>query len=146
MNSKYTVEQRATNRWQVDFISERGEKISVEFEKCETPIGKLTKKSLMSQWVARGWLPAPLATHWHISVYAYEANGFCYGWYNPTIKEEFYREYNCEKKEYEENSRNVINFDWMLEATEQNAEKIFAEILRMANNDIKKVIDKSQLL
>ena len=143
-SSNYTVEQRAAARWQVDFISKLGEKISVEFEKCVTP-EKLTKNSLMAQWVAHGWLPTPLPSHWVVNVYAYEKNGFCHSWYNPTIKEEFYREYNCELKEYEENSRNVINFAWVLEATEQNAKKIFAKILKMANNGIKKITNKKEI-
>lgn len=143
-NIKYEVEQRAESCWQIDFTSERGEKISVEFDKSVTP-EKLTKSNLMYIWVKEGYLPELLPSRWVVRVYAYEENGFCYGWYNPTIKEEFYREYNCERKDYEEKSRNVINFDWVLEATEQNAKKIFAEIFKMANNGIKKIIDKSAI-
>ena len=143
-NNKYKVQQESDNRWLVSFKSKRGEQVTVEFERIITP-EKRSKNDLMAQWVAHGFLPAILPTRWHISTWAYDKDGNCFGWYNPTIKEQFYKDWNHDRQEYELNSRNVINFDWMLEATEQNAQKIFAEVLRMANDGIKIIQDKTAI-
>lgn len=55
-------------------------------------------------------------------VYATDSAG-CWGRYNPTTKL------------HESGKRLVLDFDWMLPATNENRDKILAEIIRRANKE-----------
>lgn len=133
----YEVERVANNRYQISFKSANNMPIIVELAKVETP-AKLTKSDLMYAWVKNQWLAKPLATWWNIQVYAYDEKGYCWGWYNPQ-EIDYKRTSKTTGKVIENRMR--ICFDWMLEATEQNAKKILDEIVSRANADIKTVCD-----
>lgn len=120
----YTVEQLAGARWYVTSETNNGKKIIIEFCKNTTP-EKLTKNSMMYLWKKNGYIKEILPDYWTIHTYVYDDSGDCWGWYNPTIKDSA------------DGKRFVTNFDWLLEATEENARKLFGEVERMARDGIK---------
>lgn len=67
-----------------------------------------------------GFINRILENWWNIQVYVTDSDGRCRGAYNPTSKLS------------EDGKRMVINFAWMLEATEENAKKLFDEVERLA--------------
>lgn len=135
------VEERAEGRrWLYTFSekNEKGELIQVELSKCE-PDNKLGS-SLPRLWAKNGFIDRVLESYWCVDTYATEENGNCYGRYNPQVmdKVEVTTEgyYNKEKDEYENREvkkcRHVLNFDWLLEPTEENLIKLLEEVERRA--------------
>lgn len=86
----------------------KGETIQVEFTKCSGSLSELWKKN--------GYTYTALKTWWGVHVYATDNNNNCYNRYNPTITK-------CANK---------LNFEWVLEATEENRNKILEEIKKRA--------------
>ena len=119
--TRYTVDILAETRFLITFEaqSKKNEKIAVEFSKC-TNSG--TKYSLPYLWKKNGYTDKLLETYWSVNVFATEdgGNGTCYGRYNPTTKIA------------ENGKRMVLDFDWLLEATEENAAKLLHEVERRA--------------
>lgn len=93
----------------------RGERIVVELCRCENPGGS---NSLPVLWNKNGHTSTVLDDWWGVQVYAYDSEGNCWGRYNPTEKHDV--------------PRPVIDFKWMLSATEENREKLLREIERRA--------------
>lgn len=117
---KIKIEEMAKNtRWFVTFeeLNSKGEEIIIEFSRCTNPGGK---NSLPYLWKKNGFINRILENWWNIQVYVTDSDGRCRGAYNPTSKLS------------EDGKRMVINFAWMLEATEENAKKLFDEVERLA--------------
>lgn len=117
---KIKVDEMVKNtRWFVTFeeLNSKGEEISIEFSRCTNPGGK---NSLPYLWKKNGFINRILENWWSIQVYVTDSDGRCRGAYNPTSKLS------------EDGKRMVINFAWMLEATEENAKKLFNEVERLA--------------
>lgn len=117
---KIKIEEMAKNtRWFVTFeeLNSKGEEIVVEFVRCTNPGGN---NSLPYLWKKNGFIDRILESWWSIQVYVTDSVGRCRGSYNPTSKLS------------EDGKRMIINFDWMLEATEENAKKLFDEVERLA--------------
>lgn len=82
----------------------------------------------MSEWVKGKIFKEPFAW-WVVRVYVTNKNdGLCYGKYNPQEKREVLRD----NKGKIWLSHNIINFDWVLPATEENKNKIIREVSRLA--------------
>lgn len=90
--------------------NKNGERIDVELSRINSECS-----SIMNSWIKKGRIPKALPTWWSISVYATDKDGNCYGRYNPQELPNF-----------------NINFDWVLEGTEENRIKILEEIERLA--------------
>lgn len=105
MNSKGTREFYCFND-----RNSKGERIEVEFVKVENDY----KEHLINVWYKKGFIKEQLENYWHVTVYAYDKEGTCYGKYNPQILPRGTK----------------INFDWILEATEENKELILHEIIK----------------
>jgi hypothetical protein len=90
----------------------KGERIEVEFVKVENDY----KGHLINVWYKKGFIKERLKSYWHVTVYAYDKEGACWGRYNPQIL----------------SGVTKINFDWVLEATEENKERILHEIIKRA--------------
>lgn len=90
-----------------------GERLVVELIRCEDSGGR---SSLPALWAKAGYTRERLSDYWAVSTYATEQDGSCWGRYNPTVKAGTHR----------------LDFDWVLPATEENAERILAEIARRA--------------
>lgn len=117
---KIKVEEMAKDtRWYVTFEERnaKDEEILVEFSRCTNPGGK---NSLPYLWKKNGFINRILENWWGVQVYVTDSDGKCRGAYDPTSKLS------------EDGKRMVINFGWMLEATEENAKKILEEIERQA--------------
>lgn len=111
---KYTIEERVKGRiWYVEFEdrNQLGEKILVEFSYCENS-GSV--HSLPNMWYKSGRIDRVLENYWSISTFATDKNGMCLGRYNPQHK------------------KFKIDFEWMLEATEENAAKLLREVEKRA--------------
>lgn len=106
----YKVEKLAATRELYTFEerNSKGEKIQVEFIK--------SSGSLAQIWFEKGYTDKLLNTYWSVDVFATQENGLCLGKYNPTIKPR----------------TNKLNFKWVLEATEENKQKLLNEIIKRA--------------
>ena len=121
MKRNYTVEKRSAYRELITFegVNSKNEKIQLELTRCESE-GKAG--SLPYLWKKNGRMDRILKNWWCLSTFATEdaGNGSCWGRYNP------------QDKISEDGKRRVIDFGWMLEATEENREKLIAEVERLA--------------
>lgn len=90
----------------------KGERIEVEFTKVEND----HKEHLINIWYKKGFIKEKLENYWHVAVYVYDKEGTCYGKYNPQILP----------------GGTKINFEWVLEAKEENKERILHEIIKRA--------------
>ena len=114
----YTIEQMAEKRWFLRFTdtNNKGETLTIELSKCEDSD---FSKSLPKLWAKGGYIDRVLETYWSIQTYVKDSEGRSWGMYNP------------QHKLNEEKTRMVINFDWMLEATEENKERLINEVYRL---------------
>lgn len=87
----------------------KGERIEIEFTKVEND----REKYLINIWYKKGFIKEKLENYWHVIVYVYDKEGNCYGKYNPQILH-----------------GTKINFDWILEGTEENKDLILHEIIK----------------
>lgn len=92
----------------------KGERIEVEFTKVENDY----KGHFINLWYKKGFIKEPLENYWNVMVYAYDKEGNCYGRYNPQVLPHGTK----------------INFDWILEATEENKKRILHEIIKRTYN------------
>ena len=83
------------------------ETMTIEIVHCENPGGK---NSLPYLWYKEGLTDKVMETYIGCNTYVYDSENGCYGGYNVTEKYD--------------GKRNVINFDWLLEDTEENRKKI----------------------
>ena len=90
--------------------NKNGECIEVELSRIRA------ESSSIMEWVKNGSIPKALPTWWSIDLYVTDKDGNCYGRYNPQELPKSHK----------------INFDWVLEGTEENRIKILEEIERLA--------------
>ena len=115
----------------------RGERIVVELTKVENDLED--NKTIINRWYKKGWITEKLSSYWSVTVYAYDGEGNCFGRYNPQVKiEEGVREAMVDGKLVPVPGP-VIYFDWIFEATPENAAKLFNEIERRAFGEIEEV-------
>jgi len=133
MKKDFTVEQVGKNRWFYTFtdLNAKGEKVMIEFVKCVPDL--TNKNSLPYLWQKAGYTDKLLETYWSIEVYVYDTEGNCWGRYNPQVKLS------------EDRKRHVINFDWLLEATEENKQKLIDEVYRLASSVTGKTATEEKL-
>lgn len=114
-----TTEQKITGtRIEVNFTekNKKGERMMMYITKCEC--GDY-QNALPRLWHKHGYIDRILPTYWHLETFVYDKKDNCYGRYNPQI---IFK------------NRPILNFDWMLEATEENKEKLIQEVLRRFNS------------
>ena len=113
----YTLEDRFTQTLvHVKGKNEKDETMLIEISHCKNPGGK---HSLPHLWYKNGWLPRVFDTYLCCQTYITDSEGNCFGKYNPTIKLS------------DDGKRNVINFDWMMEDTPENMQKIINACIRL---------------
>lgn len=107
----------------------KNREVRVYFHKVETEPGK--SYDLMTAWVKAGYMKRHLPSYWTVSVeveddgLTWNGNKFGYG------LDKDYRRYDDKGKLVE--SHYVIDFDWILEATEDNKQLLLNEIKRRIN-------------
>lgn len=108
---EYTIEkmnQKGTREfYHFNDRNYKGERIEIEFTKIENDKGHL-----INLWYKEGFIKEKLENYWHVEVYVYDEKGNCYGKYNP------------------QTHGTKINFDWIIEATKENKERILNEIIK----------------
>lgn len=117
---KYEIEDKycVGNITWIKVIGENAKKetIKIELTHCTNPGGK---NSLPYLWYKNGWTNKIMETYIGCHTYVEDSEGNCWGAYNPT------------EKRSEDGKRNVINFEWLLEDTEENRQKIIDECIRL---------------
>lgn len=110
MTEKYTVEEMAPTRWfyYCNEKNAKGERLLVEVEKIIVNLED--KKEAMNLWKKEGVIKNAFPTWWSIHNYVHDTEGNGFKAYNPTVK------------------GSTLNFDWMLEATEENLNLILEEV------------------
>lgn len=118
LKKEYTIKQSAETVWWYEFTkpNAKGETLIIELSLCTNSGGS---HALPVLWKKNGYIDRVLETYWNIEVYVTDTEGASWGRYNPQTKLS------------EDGKRLVINFDWMLEATEENKEKILNEVYRL---------------
>ena len=101
-------------------VNFKGETLLMDITKCTNPGGK---NSLPYLWKQHGYTKEIMETWWSVSTYVTDKDGNCRHAYNPTlvIKKEVHKGkvLTC---------RPCINFEWLLEATEENKKKLLNEV------------------
>lgn len=108
-------------------INEKGETLLVNIHQCEMDFDH--KYGLGYLWKREGRIDGSFKTWWNIDCYVYRnVDGWntCHGGYNP--QEMTYR--SKPDRDGHVCIRPVIDFDWMLEDTNENLERILNEIYR----------------
>lgn len=105
--------RRLVRTW--DEPNAKGERIEAELTLCESRRGK---GSLMALWKKKCYVDRFMEAWWSVDVYCYDEDGYCWARYNPTVKPG--------------GAGFVFDFDWLLEGTPENIEKLTAEIERRA--------------
>lgn len=113
---RYTTEKQGETRVIYSFKKncKSGGKLIVDVCKCEPD--NTHANSLPNLWKNHGYMDHVLPNYWSLDVFAYDKKGNCWGRYNPQIIPK----------------TNKINFDWMMEATEENLNKLLEEVCRLA--------------
>lgn len=116
----YTINKERSNEFvtwiTVNEPNAKGETLIIELHRCTNPKGK---NALPELWKKHGYIDRVLDTYIGIDTYCTDSEGNCYGRYNPQTKLS------------DDGKRNVINFDWMFEDTEENEQKLIDEVLRL---------------
>ena len=95
--------------------SAKQETMVIELIHCENPGGK---NSLPYLWWKAGYTDKIMETYLSVRTYVHDSEYGCYGSYNP------------QSKHSEDGKRQVINFDWLLEDTEENEKKLIEECIK----------------
>ena len=100
----------------------KGEAMTVELNRCEPD--NSSKKSLPNLWKKSGYIDRVLENYLVLHTYVEDENG-CWDKYNPQTKPcTRYEKGKCVE------SIKVINFEWMFEATPDNAMRLLNEVER----------------
>lgn len=114
----YTVEKYTETLTKI-YITEPNKKhetLMMEIHECTNSGGK---NSLPYLWYKAGYSDRILNTYLSIDTSCTDSEGNCWHRYNPQTKRS------------DNGKRNVINFDWMLENTEENKQKLINEVIRL---------------
>ena len=114
---EYVEERIMKNMWRYTFVDKnnKGESLVVVLHRLITDMED--KKTLPNLWKKEGYIEDVKATYWHVETYAEDTENNCFMGYNPQVKAE--------------DKRRVINFEWILEGTEENRQKILGEIYNL---------------
>lgn len=115
---EYTIEKYTDSLTKI-YVTESNQKketLIIEISECTNPGGK---NSLPYLWYKAGYTDKILETYLCIHTYCTDSEGNCFNRYNP------------QSKRSDDGKRNVINFGWMFENTEENKRKLINEVIRL---------------
>ena len=123
MNHSYTVKDISCGReirmrYEFEDKNAKGEEIVVVLISCTRAPGSRSRPII---WKNHGYIDRVLDSWIGVYVYVTSEDGTCRRDYNPQ----------------ESGKGNKINFDWMLEDTPENRDRIIAEICRRAFEEVK---------
>lgn len=120
---KTTIEKRefVAESYIVRFAEKnrKNEMMEMWVTRCENHGGH---NSLPNIWHRHGYTESILPNYWTVETFCYDENGNCFGLYNP------------QHKLHESGGRYVINFDYMLEATEANRDILINAVVKLFEN------------
>lgn len=100
----------------------RGERVIVEVSECYPFSAKgWGKNDLHKLWAKKGCTDGVLPNYLSTHTYVYDPDGTCWMGYDPQILKSW------------DGQRYVINFDWMLPVSDENRDRLLAEVVRRAN-------------
>ena len=100
----------------------RGERVIVEVSECYPFSAKgWGKNDLPTLWAKKGWTDGVLPNYLSIHTYVYSPGETCWIGYNPQTRKAW------------DGERDVINFDWILPVSDENRNRLLAEVVRRAN-------------
>lgn len=102
-------------------LTPSGEQITIELARVDG------NSLLMARWIRERKLPAFLSSWWSVTVYATDQGGTCREKYNPQNETAPVMYFNKPI-----GTHTVMNFDWVLEATEESKIRIIQEVERLA--------------
>lgn len=110
---KFTSEKRSRTRTVISFNepNSKGEKIDCEID----IIANDCDNSIVNTWYEHGWIEHPFMNYINMNTYITNKDGDCRGRYNPTITKD-----------------GKVNFDWVLNATQSNLDKLMKEFVTRA--------------
>lgn len=100
--------------WDYPTLNKKGERLVLEVCCC---YNENSPHSLPVLWYKNGWTDRLILNYLNVRPYIYDKDGNCYGRYDFV-------------KLSADGKRQVIDFDWLFEATTENLEKLIKEILR----------------
>lgn len=103
--------------WDYPKLNKKGESLTVEVNSC---YNEKSPRCLPVLWHKNGWTDRLILNYWSVRSYVHDQDGNCYGRYDFI-------------KLSDDGKRRVIDFDWILENTTENLEKMIAEMLRRFN-------------
>ena len=121
----FIKKEMATHRafYELEETNKKGEKISVEI--TEIFVDNTNTNNLPNLWLKHGYTNKLYNSYLCVNCYVTDKDGNCWERYNPTIK------LSDDKK------RNVINFDYLMEVSEENKEKLLKEIYKRFMRGVK---------
>lgn len=116
-NIRYRVEKRTENITLYFFEekNKKGESLLVEVSICHAE----GKNSLPYLWYKEGWTEKEMNDYFCVHTYVTDTEGNCCGRYNVTTKLS------------EDGKRRVIDFDWIIEPTQENIEKALKAVYEL---------------
>lgn len=103
--------------WKYPSKNKKGESLTLEVNAC---YNEKSPRCLPVLWYKNGYTDRLILNYWSVRPYVRDKDGNSWGRYDFT------------KLSYD-GKRRVIDFDWLLESTIENLEKLVAEILRRFN-------------
>lgn len=114
MNIKHLEERSSKGCNWYEFTNNKGERVVVEIYRTYGNIKDT--KYLGHMWYKLGYTDKPMESYLGVQTYVYDEEG-CWTRYNPTIIPNSHK----------------INFDWKLEATDENEDKLLNEVYSLAH-------------
>ena len=117
------VKKCSTSNYSGEFseLNSKGERITYLLTK--TVPDNNSSNSLPRLWVKKGITKHLYKSYWNLYVFVHTPDGKCYDKYNPTYKSR------------KDGKGQELNFEWVLEATNENKEKLLDELERRAFGD-----------
>lgn len=106
----------------IEFENWKGERVTIWITR--TQADKKHKNDLMNLWVNSKRLENFIENRITLELFVETKNGYCYNWYNPQIKES------------EDRKRGEIDFNYILEDTEENRRFLISKILYLSQCNI----------
>lgn len=131
--NKMIIEKMGEHRTFYKFTekNKKGETLVVEISETFVD-NSLKSDTLPKLWKNHGFTNKLYNSYLNVNCYVTDKNGTCWGRYNPT------------EKLAEDGKRNVINFDYMLEVSEENKKYLLDLIYKMFMAGTKETISKEE--
>ena len=133
LKNKMIIEKKSEHRTFYKFTekNKKGETLVVEISETYVD-NSLKSDTLPKLWKKYGFTNRLYDSYLSIDRYVTDKQGICWGRYNPT------------KKLAEDGKRNIINFDYMLEVSEENKKYLLNLIYKMFMAGTKDTIKKEE--